>query len=248
MAEMPEKPSNDFLMKEEETPTGDSNNDQNIQDSIDLRGLLLSCFAPRYEPPPEAIARGLFEILGNMRPESSNQPIDEPEESNEKSYAVLEAASFQPAECSQTFLQKNNQKSYDAIQPSMSFTVCSPFISEPINVVIGNSSQASHVDIVQSAESVDKVKESKDTVKKSADKAWKSKADRRPLPYLLFKPENSVSCPSCGVSVASKGHLQRHQSAHGADKHFKCVHCTCSFTRREKLSKHVGCAHPSSNS
>nr|XP_053646980.1 uncharacterized protein LOC128698668 [Cherax quadricarinatus] len=50
-------------------------------------------------------------------------------------------------------------------------------------------------------------------------------------------------CPKCGLRVASKGHLKRHWTAHGANQRHKCFSCDCSFTRKKKLTIHLHKAH-----
>nr|XP_053654465.1 chorion transcription factor Cf2-like [Cherax quadricarinatus] len=60
-----------------------------------------------------------------------------------------------------------------------------------------------------------------------------------------FKPEYCVTCPKCGLSVASRGHLKRHLATHGADRSFRCSHCDCSFSRRDFLQDHLARAHKS---
>lgn len=62
-------------------------------------------------------------------------------------------------------------------------------------------------------------------------------------PYQVFKPEKRVTCHACGLIVATRGHLERHQRSHGANNTYKCYLCDCSFTRKKKVLDHLDKAH-----
>ncbi|XP_045595178.2 zinc finger protein 239 isoform X2 [Procambarus clarkii] len=140
-------------------------------------------------------------------------------------------------------LQTINHHSSKVLLNDMEVCIHSIFSSEPITGVIGGTSNENEVqqradEVQQRADEV----EMEDKVKKNSSKIKTNKPNGRQSPYSIF-PEKSVSCPSCGILVASIGHLQRHQSAHGANKRFKCSVCDCSFTRNSNLREHFRCAH-----
>nr|XP_045595179.1 zinc finger protein with KRAB and SCAN domains 7-like isoform X2 [Procambarus clarkii] len=257
MADMPEQPSvlKDFQLKDEkeEEPTGATNN---VKDNGEWKEVFVKGYAPENELPSEGLSRGGHEILGTMSLALSGQPNDVLQETNESANTALESHSSQSNVCREAILQTSNHQSFKVLQTTMRFKH-SLFSSESITITFGGASNENVVqqradEVQQRADEVqqraDEVQqradevEMEDKVKKNSSKIKTNKPNGRQSPYSIF-PEKSVSCPSCGILVASIGHLQRHQSAHGANKRFKCSVCDCSFTRNSNLREHFRCAH-----
>ena len=70
-----------------------------------------------------------------------------------------------------------------------------------------------------------------------------SEQNSKPSIFSSISPMKDVTCYLYPIKFAQAGHLKSHMKAHGANRMFKCLLCSCSYSRIYMLRKHVNKAH-----